>query len=74
MNKLDHLVNCCQSLKAANDGIYWVDIGPLVAFDEDQTRRVIRNSKRARKSESLGGVFILSCIGIMTGCIVGSVL
>lgn len=74
MTKFDHLVNRCQSLNAANDGIFWIDVGPLVAFDEDQTRRVTRNSKRARKAESLGGMFILSCIGIMTGCIVGSVL
>jgi hypothetical protein len=74
MSKIDHLVNRCRSIEASNDSVFWVDVGPLVAFDDDQSRRVARNSKRARKAENWGGVFILSCIGILTGCVVGSVL
>tara|TARA_R100000951_G_scaffold68741_2_gene57915 strand:+ start:1645 stop:1869 length:225 start_codon:yes stop_codon:yes gene_type:complete len=74
MTKLDYLMDRCTALKPANDAVFWVDVGPLVAFDEDQTRRVTRNTTRARKAENWGGVFILSCIGIMTGCVVGAVL
>lgn len=58
----------------ANDPQFWNDVGPLVAFDYDQSRRVQLDLKRARRSESIGGVFILACVGIVTGVIVGTSL
>lgn len=63
-----------QIKEPANDPRFWYDVGPLVAFDYDQSRRVQLERQRARKTESIGGVFILACVGIVTGVIVGSSL
>lgn len=61
-------------MKPANDDHFWNAVPPLMAFDADQVRRIARETKQSKRQESLGGIFILSCVGIITGSIVGALL
>jgi len=61
-------------MKAANDDRFWYAVPPLVALDGDQARRVARETKQSKRQESVGGIFILACLGILTGSVVGSLL
>ena len=61
-------------MKAANDDRFWYAVPPLMALDSDQARRVARETKQSKRKESWGGIFILACIGLLTGSIVGALL
>lgn len=61
-------------MKSANDDRYWHAVPPLMALDPDQARRVARETKQSKRQESVGGIFILACLGILTGSVVGSLL
>jgi len=61
-------------MKAANDDRFWHAVPPLMALDPDQARRVAREVKQSERQESLAGIFILACLGILTGSVVGSLI
>ena len=61
-------------MKAANDDRFWHEVPALVAYDPDQVRRIARETKQSKTQESLAGIFILACLGILTGSVFGSLI